>query len=108
MAKIYYDKDSFGFTQEWTIKDKSGTVVDLTNATLVTLEMAQLTADSRKVDTPAAINGDPTTGKVTYQWVAADLDTAGEYRIRFKVDFGGSQTLFATSSNVIVENSFPD
>lgn len=71
-------KDDFG--------EETEAVVDLTTATSVTFSMRVAGGGAVKVNKQAAdIAPDPTTGEVTYEWDATDLDTVGEYEAEVEV-----------------------
>lgn len=60
---------------EHTFKDADGVVIDLTGFNAwVSFEGDISGAGTGSVD----IDGDPTTGKVTYTWVYADMSTEGK------------------------------
>jgi hypothetical protein len=72
-----------------TFKDSKGTVIDLTGFT-----------ESVKVEGPdengsygtgaVAIDGDPTTGKVSYTWVLDDMTDVGKYTMLLWVTDGSN------------------
>lgn len=78
-----------------TITCLDGTVAkDLTGATSAKFIMGTINAagnSTAKVNAPAAFDADRTTGKVTYTWAAADLDTAGAYVAEVEVTFSNGQ-----------------
>lgn len=63
------------------------TAADLTGATVQFIYKPRLGGTS--VTRTATIVGAPTLGKVTYQWIAADTATAGEYNAYWRVTFSG-------------------
>lgn len=56
------------------LKNPDGTAYDLTGATSVSLHVHL--NDGNTVTRTMTISGTPTTGEVTYTWLAADWDTA--------------------------------
>ena len=60
-----------------TLKDGSGNVIDLTDAT-VRFHMKDL-AGTVKIDAAANVVSPATSGVVQYGWVAGDTDTTGSY-----------------------------
>jgi hypothetical protein len=70
-----------------TLTDSTDTAVDVTGAT-VTFRMVDA-ADTNIVDDKACSLITPASGIVEYQWLAADTDTAGDFRGEFHVTFVG-------------------
>lgn len=69
-----------------TIKDKNGTVIDLTAASTVTFSMRNQYTGACKINAAAASFVAPrTTGQVKYDWLAGDTDTADDYIAEFTV-----------------------
>jgi hypothetical protein len=73
------------------VDDQNPQPVDLTGAT-VKFKMQSLGGGPLKVDAPAVIL-DAITGSVSYEWVAADTDTVGQYRAEFEVTFLSGRVL---------------
>ena len=69
--------DTLPAVQE-TLYYSDGTTADLTGAT-VRFHMTPVGSSTPKVNAPATIASDPTTGVVTYTWVGTDLDTVGYF-----------------------------
>lgn len=88
---------------EFTLRDDTGTIVDLTTATGVTFTMRALD-DTIVVDAQAAAVVAPaTSGKVTYTWQAADVAASGLFAADFEVTFtGGRVVTFPTSPKLYV------
>lgn len=64
-----------------TLTDDDGPI-DLTNADHVTV-FWRGTAGSG--DGRCTVDGDPTTGIVTYQWIAGDTDNPGSYDVEYEI-----------------------
>jgi len=84
------------------LKDSSGAVVNLTNAT-VRFHMRNTSNSNIKVDSAATVV-DAAGGVVDYEWTSADTDVAGQYEIEFEVTFsgGGIQTFPNDSYGTVV------
>lgn len=76
---------------EATLEDADGNAKDLTNASGVDFHMKDPRADTAKVDAAGSID-DAANGKVSYQWVASDVDTEGEYEAEFEVTWSDGDT----------------
>lgn len=84
-----------------TLKDGSGTVIDLTNAT-VRFHMKAVGATTTKVDRATSVT-DATNGVVQYNWQPADTDTAGSYYAEFEVTYSdGTIETFPNNSNLSI------
>lgn len=74
------------------ISNKSGrTSVDLTGA-IAKFLMYQINDDSTStllVDAVATPDADPTTGKLSYNWIAGDTDVPGAHQAYFVVTYSG-------------------
>ena len=68
-----------------TLKDGSGNVIDLTDAT-VRFHMKDL-AGTVKIDASADVVSPATSGVVQYGWVAGDTDTTGSYYAEYEVTY---------------------
>lgn len=65
------------------LQDIDGNVVNLTGKT-IKFRMIKISDGSVKVDSEiAVVDADPTTGKVTYNPNAGDMDVAGKYAMYF-------------------------
>lgn len=71
-------------------QDANGTAVNLTGATAKFFMKSS--GGASKVNASATIT-DYTNGVVSYQWVAADTDTAGDYTAEFQITFGDARIL---------------
>ena len=71
-----------------TLKDGSGSVIDLTGAS-VRFHMKDLSG-TVKIDTAATIISPATSGIVQYNWTGSDTDTAGTYYAEFEVTYSDS------------------
>lgn len=84
-----------------TCLDSAGAIVDLTGATVV-FRMAQFGSGARKVNATATIVS-AAAGTVRYQWLTADVNTAGEYEGEFRVTFsGGAIQSFPNASTISI------
>ena len=86
-----------------TVKDSTGTVVDISSYTSIKFSMC---ADDRdrtvKIDkATAAFYTDGTDGKVKYEWASGDLDTAGEYLCEFLLEDASSKKYTLPKEDVI-------
>lgn len=71
-----------------TLLDSAGDAINLTGAT-VRFHLKDK-AGVVKVDAAAVIVGDPLLGVVQYDWIAADTDTAGNFKAEFEVTYADS------------------
>jgi len=69
---------------EATLKDASGTGIDLTAATGVRFHMRKKGASTAKVDAAATIVT-AASGSVKYSWASGDTDTYGAYYGEFEI-----------------------
>jgi hypothetical protein len=79
---------------EVTLRDSSGVVINLTSAASVQFIMREKGQSRRtpaKVNAPAVINAAPTTGKVSYSWAAADVDTAGTFDAEWEITWNNGK-----------------
>lgn len=74
-----------------TLSDAAGPI-NLTGAT-VKFIMTDVRGTTPKVNAAAAIDPDPTTGKVSYVWVTGDTDTPGVYDAEWEIIFGDGKPL---------------
>jgi hypothetical protein len=85
------------------LQDIDGNVIDLTGESVL-FRLIKTSDSSVKVDNSAAtIDPDPTTGKVTYNPLATDVDTIGKYAMYFIID-GSPQRRFPYDGAVWVLN----
>jgi len=78
--KTVYQGDE-GSSISATLTQSNGTPVDLTDAVEVRFIMQP------DVNSPAIIDADPTTGKVVYDLQLDDVDTPGDYKFNFQVEW---------------------
>lgn len=67
---------------------------DLTSATSAKFLMGTITANgvsTTKTTGTMTFDADRTTGKVTYAWLATDLDTPGDYKVEVEVTFANGE-----------------
>lgn len=84
-----------------TLQDADGNAVNLTGAT-VKFIMRKKGASSAKVDASATVVT-PAEGTVSYTWVTANTDTAGDYEAEWQVTFaGGAVQTFPNSKHLKV------
>lgn len=87
---------------EATLKDATGTVVNLGGAT-VRFIMTNKATGEKALDVPATIVSAP-AGTVKYSWVAGDTDTAGSFSAEFEVSFiDGRAETFPNSKNLTIK-----
>jgi hypothetical protein len=72
------------------LKDAFGAPVNVTGAT-VKFSMRVKPAGSIKVDAQLAVIVTAGTGRVRYEWLAANTDTADEYEGEFQVEYGNGR-----------------
>ena len=84
-----------------TLKDASGTAVDIAGAT-VKIHMKALGSSVLKVDqTMTIVNA--SGGIVKYDWTASDTDTVGTYYVEFEVTRADSSIeTFPNNGNAVV------
>jgi hypothetical protein len=68
------------------LKDAFGSPVNVTGATVV-FSMREKPAGTVKVDAQAAVVVAAGTGRVRYEWTAANTNTANEYEGEFQVTY---------------------
>ena len=78
MADWEVKKGNYGWQQQFTIKEKDGSVKDLTGYT-VTLKVWKQNATSNKFSGTCTLDADPTTGICYYEVQEMDFDTLGSY-----------------------------
>ncbi|MDX1810435.1 MAG: BppU family phage baseplate upper protein [Gammaproteobacteria bacterium] len=84
---------------ECTLQGNDGVSVDITGAT-VRFHMTKKGETTPKVDA-LATNVDEASGKVKYEWNAADTDTKGVFRGEFEVTYSdGSIETFPNNSYI--------
>jgi predicted dehydrogenase len=84
-----------------TLKNGSGTVIDLTDATVM-FHMKAVGDTSVKVDAATSIV-DAENGIVQYNWTSSDTDTAGSYYAEFEVTYNdGTIETFPNNSNLSI------
>ena len=70
------------------LTDANDAAVNLTGATVV-FNMRVEPAGTIKVNGTSAVVDDAEAGQVSYNWVAANTDTADDYEAEFQVTFAG-------------------
>lgn len=71
-----------------TLKNGSGTAVDLTGATVLMI-MRPVGGGKRKISGACTLH-DAANGIVRYAWVSGDTDTAGLFNVEFQVTYADS------------------
>lgn len=85
-----------------TLKDGSGTAIDLTGAS-VNFHMRAVGSTTNKVDGSATI-ADEDNGVVFYSWASSDTDTSGSFEAEFEVTYtGGAVETFPNDKYIQVE-----
>jgi len=87
----------------WTVKDSSGTVVDLTDYTITFKVWTDGSSDSPTVE-QACTKDDAEAGECSYTIQAADFDTAGDYLWELELTKTGVQWS-SPASALTVEDS---
>lgn len=86
-----------------------GVPLDLTNATTIDFIMKNKAVPGTiKVNAPAAIVAPATSGKVRYDWLAADTDTAGEYQAEFEIHWSDGKPQTAPTDSYITIDVLAD
>lgn len=75
MGIFYLKENDTRPALEVTLKNPDATVYDLTNATTVYLNITL--SDGTELQKEMTVDADPTTGVVTYTWLAADWGAGG-------------------------------
>ena len=84
------------------LKKPDGTAQSITGATSTRFHMMDATGVV-KVDDDVTTVLDAANGQVQYDWVAADTDTAGEFRVEIEVTFSdGTIETFPNASYIVV------
>lgn len=82
------------------LKWDDGTVIDLTTATSVKITLRGYLATTNKVNDAVCVITDTVNGKVSYHWIAADVDTAGMYKYKYKITFSDGTILTVPSGDI--------
>lgn len=77
-------------------RGSNGVVQDLTGASAVIFRMTPVNSNTAKVQAAATIEGAPTNGQARYDWLPADVDTAGEFDAEVVVTIAGKESTFPT------------
>lgn len=85
-----------------TCRDNVG-VIDLTAATSVTFSMVNVDTGIVKVLAAAATFVNKPGGVIEYRFVAANVDTVGNYRAEFEVTFPEGKETFPSDSYIYIE-----
>lgn len=86
----------------FTLKDATGTPVNLTNSSLK-FHMKKQGSNTPKVDAAAAIVN-AALGEGRYDWVAGDTDTDGVYLAEVEVTFiSGDIETFPNTKNLVIQ-----
>jgi len=64
--------------------EPTGSYVDLTGAS-VNFQMRRADDKNYRVNQPASVVGDPTEGRVRYDWSTNDLAVPGEYEVQWEI-----------------------
>jgi len=84
-----------------TLKDASGTPVNLTAAT-VQFHMRKIGGSTLKVDAAATLV-DAAQGSIKYTWTGSDTDSAGNYSAEFEVTYSdGTIETFPNGGNISI------
>jgi hypothetical protein len=82
------------------LKWDDGTVIDLTLATSVKFTMRAYQATTDKVAGVACSITDASNGKVKYNWIAGNVDTAGMYKYKYVITFTDTTILTVPSGDI--------
>lgn len=82
------------------LKNDDGSPFDLTGCT-VRFQMRWLLDNRLFIDHSAVVVGTATAGNVRYDWVAGDLDQAGQFESRWKIIFSDNSTERTQPENTI-------
>lgn len=82
------------------VKGDPTTPINLTGAT-VRFQMRLEDDRSYQVDAPAVVDVDPTTGGVSFQWGANDLDRIGDFLCQWEVTFADLRIQTTAKPNII-------
>ena len=87
-----------------SLKWEDGSIVDLTDCTVVFSMASVAVGEAIKIDRePPDIDSDPTTGKVTYNWKSGDTDEGGKFKGEFEVTFPDTKPqTFPSKENLII------
>jgi hypothetical protein len=84
-----------------TLTHKDGTALDLTGAR-IWFQMRKADDKLFTVNAEADISGDPTLGKVLYEFGRNDLNVPGTYDVQWKVVYANQDVQTTASTNTLV------
>lgn len=96
---VNFIRNDYGFDMAFEVNDKNGDNTDLTSAT-VTFKMSEVGKRATKASGTCTVS-DATSGLCYYTFLAADLDTTGEYSYELQIVYA-TKTITARSTELIV------
>jgi hypothetical protein len=91
-----------------TLKNAAGTGIDLsTGVTGVKFIMNNIASGTNKVNAACTITT-PASGIVTYEWLAADTDTAGAFRGEFQITYTSGKILTCPNATYVTIDVIAD
>lgn len=85
-----------------TLKDRDGSVIDLTNATSVKFLMRPIRGGTVVINAAAGFVNPRTSGQVEYLWALADTDAKGTYIGEFEVTWPDGKETFPNDEYILI------
>ena len=99
-------ENDFGYDVVFTLKDSSGTVIDLSLATEATFKAVDIDTKRNFLNAPATISPTPTDGRIIYTVKANDFVRNGNFQAVITINFGTLQTITTKPIFLEVTKSF--